>query len=232
MDLLYSAANITQRFTLRLFSDYRVEGRENVPPMGPLLVVSNHMSNMDPPLLGVSLPRRTWFLAKDNMFRGRGRRLKHWFLTSYGAFPLNREGTDVRAYRWALSKLEQDGTLVVFPEGTRSRGAMRKGLPGVVRLALKTQAPMIPVAITGSEHLGTWARVFNPTGTIRIKIGTVFSLPSVEGKLSPEVLDSLTETVMRRIAALLPEGYRGVYGDQPVAAAGAGASLRDGGSGN
>ncbi len=232
MDLLYSAANITQRFTLRLFSDYRVEGRENVPPMGPLLVVSNHMSNMDPPLLGVSLPRRTWFLAKDNMFRGRGRRLKHWFLTSYGAFPLNREGADVRAYRWALSKLEQDGTLVVFPEGTRSRGAMRKGLPGVVRLALKTQAPMIPVAITGSEHLGTWARVFNPTGTIRIKIGTVFSLPSVEGKLSPEVLDSLTETVMRRIAALLPEGYRGVYGDQPVAAAGAGASLRDGGSGN
>jgi 1-acyl-sn-glycerol-3-phosphate acyltransferase len=233
MELLYLASNIAQRLTLWLFSDYKVEGKENVPPMGPLLVVSNHMSNMDPPLLGVSLPRRTWFLAKDNMFRGRGRRLRHWFLTSYGGFPLNREGTDIRAYRWALRKLEQDGALVVFPEGTRSKtGSMGKGLSGVVRLALKTQAPLIPVAITGTERLGSWARVFNPTGTIRVKIGTVFSLPSVEGKLSPEVLDSLTETVMRRVAALLPESYRGVYRDEPVAAAEASVAARDVGNGS
>jgi len=232
MELLYLASNIAQRLTLRLFSDYEVEGRENVPPMGPLIVVSNHMSNMDPPLLGVSLPRRTWFLAKDSMFRGRAGRLKAWFLTSYGGFPLNREGPDIRAYRWALSKLEQDCTLVLFPEGTRgSRGALGKGLPGMVRLALKSQAPLIPVAITGTEHLGTWARVLNPTGTIRVKIGTVFSLPSVEGKLSPEVLNSLTEIVMRRIAALLPESYRGVYRDESVAASGAQAVARDGGSG-
>lgn len=231
MELLYLASNIAQRLTLRLFSDYKVEGRENIPPMGPLIVVSNHMSNMDPPLLGVSLPRRTWFLAKDSMFKGRGWRLKHWFLTAYGGFPLNREGPDIRAYRWALSKLEQDCTLVVFPEGTRSRGALGKGLPGVVRLALRSQAPLIPVAITGTEHLGTLVRVFNPTGTIRVKIGTIFSLPSVEGRLNPEVLNSLTETVMRRIAALLPESYRGVYRDEPAAAVGARAVVRDGGSG-
>ena len=72
---------------------------------------------------------------------------------------------------------------------------------------------------------------FNPTGTIRVKIGTVFSLPSVEGRLGPEVINSLTETVMRRIAALLPESYRGVYRDEAVAATGARAVVRDGGSG-
>ena len=218
MDLLYPAANTAQRLTLKLFADYKVEGRENVPPMGPLLVVSNHMSNMDPPLLSVSLPRRTWFLAKDNMFQGRGRRLRHWFLTSYGGFPLNRKGPDVRAYRWALSKLEQDAALVVFPEGTRSRGELRKGLPGAVRLALNSQAPLLPVAITGTERLGTWARIFNPTGRIRVRIGTVFTLPSVEGKISSEVVGSLTELVMRRIAALLPESYQGVYRIGPAAA--------------
>ena len=227
MGFIYPVGNVLQRFTLRLFADYRVEGKENVPPMGPLIVVANHQSNMDPPLLGASFPRKIWFLAKDNMFRGRGRWLRHWFLTSYGAFPLNREGTDVRAYRWSLSMLDRDAALVVFPEGTRSPGSLRKGLPGVVRLALKTQAPLIPVAITGTQHLGSWARVFNPTGVIRVKIGTVFSLPSVDGKLSPEVLESLTDDVMRRIADLLPESYRGVYGARPAATAGAGDAPRD-----
>ncbi|MCH8206149.1 MAG: 1-acyl-sn-glycerol-3-phosphate acyltransferase [Chloroflexi bacterium] len=204
--------NIVQRLTLRLFADYKVEGKENVPPMGPLIVVANHQSYLDPPILGACLPRRIWFLAKDSIFRGP---ILNWFLRSYGAFPLDRFGSDLRAYRWALNKLERDQVLVLFPEGTRSKGSMNKALPGVARLALKTGAPLLPVGIVGTEHMGHWLRVLNPSGTIRVNIGTVFSLPSIDGRPSQEVLGSLTDMIMQRVATLLPEQYRGVYSIKP-----------------
>ena len=212
MGIAYPASNALQRLTLRLFADWKVEGRKNVPPVGPLIVVANHLSNCDPSLLAVSLERRVWFLAKDTLFRGP---VATWFLRSYGAFPLNREGSDIAAYRWALGQLHQSRALVLFPEGTRSRGALQKAGPGVVRLALKTQASLLPVGITGTERLGHVTRSLYPTGAIRVKIGQAFTLPSVQGKLNAQVQESLVETIMLRIAALLPESYRGVYRTAP-----------------
>ncbi|MCH7800157.1 MAG: 1-acyl-sn-glycerol-3-phosphate acyltransferase [Chloroflexi bacterium] len=210
MDWVYPACNVLQRLTLRAFADFKVTGRENVPPMGPLIIVANHLSNLDPPLLGASLPRRIRFLAKDTLFNGPP--IVRWFLTSYGAFPVNREGADVRAYRWALRMLDNDGALVVFPEGTRSRNAqMQKAKPGVVGLVRKTKAPILPVAITGTEHMGTWLRVINPTGRIRVRIGELFSLPDIEGRPNKEVMESLNTMIMHRVAELLPEEYRGAY---------------------
>ena len=214
--LVYSLSNFLERIILNVFADYEVTGRENVPPMGPLIIVANHQSNLDPPLLGSSVPRRLWFLAKDGMFRGP---VVSWFLRSYGGYPLNREGTDVGAYRWILNNLDHDEVVVLFPEGTRSPGAMQRAKPGVVQLALKTGAPLLPIGITGTEGMGHWIRVLNPTGRIRVNIGTVFSLPSMEGRPNREVLQSLADTIMQRIAALLPESYQGVYrisGEQGV----------------
>ena len=210
--LLYDICNVAQRATLRLFADYKVTGTENVPPMGRLIVVANHQSNLDPPLLAASLPRRIWFLAKDGIFVNP---IVGPFLRAYGAFPLDRGGRDVRAYRWALDRLERDQALVIFPEGTRNNGSMNRALPGVASLALKTGAPLLPVAIVGSERMGHWIRAVNPTGTIRVNIGQVFSLPSIDGKPGIEVLQSLTDMIMQRIAALLPERYRGAYSIVP-----------------
>ena len=210
MGFVYPVANVLERGALRLFADYRVSGRENVPPKGPLIVVANHLSNFDPALMGASIPRRLWFLAKRSIFLNHP---AYWFLTAYGAFPLNRAGVDSRAFRWVLNKLEIGESIMIFPEGTRSRsGTMRNALPGVVRLVLKSQAPLLPVGITGTTHLGTWLRCLNPTGRIRVNIGPLFSLPSIEGRPNREVLDSLTDMIMYRIAGLLPEVYQGVYG--------------------
>ena len=200
--------NVLQRMTLGLFANYEVVGKENVPPMGPLIIVANHQSNFDPPLLGASIPRRTWFLAKDGIFRGS---VPNWFLRSYGAFPLNRTGPDVRAYRWVLNRLNEDKAVIIFPEGTRSDGAMQRAMPGIVQLALKAQVPLLPVGITGTERIRHWMRVVNPTGRIRVNIGTVFSIPHIEGRPNREVLQSLADMIMGRIAALLPERYQGVY---------------------
>ncbi len=208
MDFVFPVSNFLQKITLRLFADWKVTGKEFVPPIGPLLIVANHQSNMDPPIIGASTGRRTWFLAKHTVFKGS---IANWFLESYGAFPLNRDGTDVRAYRWALNKLENGEALVVFPEGTRSANGLRKGMPGVVQLALKSQAPILPVGITGTEKMGTWMRVLNPTGKLTVNIGRVFTLPTVEGKPGKDIMKSLTDMVMLRVARLLPESYQGVY---------------------
>ncbi len=197
-----------QRVTLRLFADLEVSGGENLPATGPLIVVANHQSNIDPPLLAAVLKRHTWFLAKAGIFWGP---IVRWFLGSWGAFPLRREEGDVRALRWILHKLESGEAVVLFPEGTRNPGAMRKARPGVVQVALRTRAPLIPVGITGTEHLNNVTRVFNPTVKLCVRIGEPFTLPAPEGKPTVEELDSLTEVVMGRIAELLPESHRGVY---------------------
>ncbi|MCI0437511.1 MAG: 1-acyl-sn-glycerol-3-phosphate acyltransferase [Chloroflexi bacterium] len=206
---MYPVCNFLERMLLRALADYKVTGKEYVPQQGPLIVVANHQSNMDPPLLGASIPRRVWFLAKDGIFTNWAAR---WFLESYGAHSLNREAFDPAAMKWVLRKLEHGEAVAIFPEGTRSRGeGMQRAMPGVARIALRTQAPLLPIGITGTERLGTWARVVNPTGTLRVNIGRVFSLPDIEGKPTPELLDSLTTMIMRRVAELLPEGYQGHY---------------------
>ena len=117
----------------RILSDF--------PSMGPLLIVANHQSNIDPPLLGASIPRRIWFLAKDGIFANFAAR---WFLESYGAHPLNRGSFDPAALKWLLRKLDTGGVVALFPEGTRSKGkGMQKAMPGVARIALRSQIPEV-----------------------------------------------------------------------------------------
>jgi len=194
---------------LRLFAHWEVSGRQNVPPMGPLIIVANHQSNIDPPLLGASLPRNLCFLAKETAF---GNPPARWLLYNYGAYPIKRDKLDISAIRWALNKLSKDNAIVLFPEGTRSPGKMKKALSGITLLAIKSGAPILPIGITGTERLGPILRIAFPTGNIRVKIGQVFSLPVIHGKLEKPQLDSLTSMIMERIAALLPESYHGVYG--------------------
>lgn len=209
-DWLYRICIPLQRMVLRVFADWKVNGVENVPPMGPLIIIANHQSNFDPPLLSASLPRRVYFLAKSGLFMGP---FVTWFLNSYGAFPVNREGADVRAYRWVLSQLRAGKPVVLFPEGTRSRYGMMKAKPGIAQIALQSQASILPVGIVGTHRLGTWMRVFNPTGKITVNIGQVFSVPPIEGRPSKELLDSISDMIMQRVAMQLPEEIRGVYRD-------------------
>ena len=209
-DWLYRLCIPMQRLVLRLFADWQINGIENVPPMGALIIIANHQSNFDPPLLSASIPRRVYFLAKSSLFMGPA---ITWFLNSYGAFPVNREGGDIRAYRWVISQLRAGKPVVLFPEGTRSRTGMMRAKSGIAQIAIQSQASILPVGIVGTHRLGTWMRVFNPTGKITVNIGQVFSVPAIEGRPNKELLDSISDMIMQRVAMLVPEDIRGVYGE-------------------
>ena len=208
MGVVYSSARFMMRGALRLFGDWQVEGRECVPPKGPLIVVSNHQSNMDPPMIMASLPRRVQFMAKRGIFNGP---VLSFLLKAYGAFPLNRDGGDLQAIQWSLKMLDNGAAIGIFPEGTRSPGGMRKGIPGIAMIALKSGAPILPVGMTGTERTGPPWQVAIPTGAFRVKIGQPFSLPTIEGRVSREQFQSMTDMIMERVAVLLPDNYRGIY---------------------
>ena len=208
MGIIYSTSNILLKGALGIFGDWKVEGRECVLPKGPLIIVSNHQSNLDPPILAVSIPRRINFMAKRGLFHNP---VASHFLKAYGAFPLNQSGNDLAAIQRSIRILSRDGALVIFPEGTRSPGAMRKAIPGIAVIALRSGAPILPVGITGTEVIGPPWQIAIPKGKFRIRIGQPFSVPPMEGAVVRGQLEAITTMIMERVAALLPENYRGVY---------------------
>lgn len=211
MGFIYRGSVGLEKFLLRVFADeWTVTGMENVPLEGRLIVVPNHLSYADPSLVATALPRPVRFLAKASLFE---KSIPRWFFTAYGAHPLKRATIDVGAYRWARKLLEADEALVLFPEGTRGKHGLGPGLPGVARLALATGSPLLPVGVTGTNHLGNWYRVLSPTGRIRVNIGRAFTLPEVDGPPDKKTVNDFTGQIMRRIADLLPQSHRGLYAD-------------------
>ena len=99
--MLYPICNFLQKITLKWFANFEVSGKENVPPVGPLIVVSNHLSNIDPSILAVSISRRLQFLAKSTLFTGP---FINSLLRWYGAYPVNRDKIDITSFKWTLNQ--------------------------------------------------------------------------------------------------------------------------------
>ena len=218
MGVCYRMGTILAKLCFTAFARLEVEGREAVPPKGPLIIVSNHLSNADPPMLVGSLPRRLYFMGKRGLFANP---LVSSFFTAVGVYPLNRNGVDIQALRWNLRLLKRDQPIVLFPEATRSRsGRMNRGNPGVAYIAARSQAPILPVAITGTENIPGFWRIAFPLCHIKVTIGDPFTLPILEGKLSRPLLEHMTDMIMYRVAALLPQEYRGYYATEKAGSKG------------
>ena len=208
MPWFYYVTRVIVRMLLFLLTRCRIEGRENIPRQGPLLVVANHLSLADPPLLSLSINRKTMFMAKKQLFRFR---VIGYVVRSFGGFPVHRGQLDRQALRQAYQVFADGLALVMFPEGMRSRsGQLRPAFFGAALIASRSGVPILPVGISGTEKLERLSRFWRRP-QITVNIGHPFYLPSPRSKLTRGELAELTRSIMQHIAELLPQQYRGDY---------------------
>ena len=225
------------RFLARSLTRVRIEGDLSaIPATGPLIVASNHTSNADPvivgPFLNKQLGRPLNWLGKREIFEVPA---LGWLAPRAGIHPVDRGRADVEAFRTASRILEAGHVLAVFPEGTRSPdGRLQEAKDGIALLALRSKAPILPVAIVDSDRFWPKGRLLpTPGGSVTVRFGRPFRLDDEAGDEAGDGADGLVETphgsdgirpakrskaaatrlIMTRIAELLPPRQRGVYAD-------------------
>jgi 1-acyl-sn-glycerol-3-phosphate acyltransferase len=205
------------RIGLRAIARVHVEGLEGLPTSGPLIVAANHMSNADPPFIGgwlaPALRRRPTFLAKESLFVGPFA----LFFRSLGAEPVRAGGSDMGAYRVAKAVLDRGGVVAIMPEGTRSYdGVLGQPKPGVSLLATRTGAAVLPVGISGTDHLLGRGRSLPRLGSpITMRVGRPFHLVVPVGQDRRAALADADAELMRRMAGLLEPRHRGSWEPWP-----------------
>lgn len=147
--MLYLTFRVILRLIFRLFLRLKVEGMENIPSQGSVVLCANHISNLDPPLLGTPLDRRVHYMAKEELFRIP---LFGSMIRQLGAFPVKRGGVSKESIRSALQLLDEGKILGIFPQGSR-KNTSGIGKKGAALLALRSDAVVIPVGIVGPYGL-------------------------------------------------------------------------------
>ena len=183
-------------------SVYRIRftGRANIPAQGGALVVCNHQSHFDPPVVGLGCPRPMSYLARDTLFRFRP---FGWLLHSVGVIPLNREGTGLAGIKEALRRLKRGELVVVFPEGTRTRdGEVAPFRPGFTALAARSGAAILPAAIEGAFQVWPRWKKLPGLGRIRVHYGEPIPAAEVAGRSDRELLAEVERRVREHVGQL------------------------------
>lgn len=187
----------------------RAIGTENVPAEGPVLLAPNHFSNMDHFFAGVFLRRKIRFMAKSQLF---GAPILSQIFKYGGVFPVRRGYKDEEAFETARRILENDGCLLVYAEGGRSRtGGLGEAKPGIGRITLENGIPVVPVAIHGSASVRKWKKLVLPKVTVQY--GEPMAFPVVADADREQQLECSREVfdqVKTMYTALDKKGRRGV----------------------
>lgn len=188
--IYYVAATLLTVLWAILFRP-NVEGRENIPRSGPVLIAPVHRSNLDFAFTLFISPRKVFFMAKDSLFRVP---VLGGLLTRLGAFPVRRGTADRESMSSAEEVLRQGQALVLFPEGTRKEGLEVQTLhDGAMFVAARTGAIVVPVGIGGSERALPHGAKFPRPTKIRIIVGTPISPPSSEGRVARSTVTAKSE---------------------------------------
>ena len=209
---LYGFSRVAVPLLLRLVGSVEIAHADRVPREGGVMIVANHVALVDPLLVCATAPRRLRPIAKRELFETP---LIGWTVWLYGAFPVRRHSGDLGALRAGRNHLRAGRAVLVHPEGTRSpTGGLQPGLPGSAVMALLGGAPIVPCAVTGTLPIqgprSMLRALFGRRTSIRIVFGEPFTLDA--GKPTVDRAEAATDLIMRRIAALMPEEYRGAYG--------------------
>lgn len=192
--MIYSVLKTLLKLIFLVTLRMRYEGTENIPAEGPLVIASNHVSLLDPPVLGTCSTRKVHFMAKQELFVP----VLGFIYRTLGAFPVRRGGADRAAIKHGIDILQSGKVLAIFPEGTRSKtGKLGKAEPGALMMASKARAAIVPSCVIGTD--------FRRQGRIWPKVTVRFGKPIYfpEGvPITKELLGSMTEEMMEHIAKL------------------------------
>ncbi|MDQ6418255.1 lysophospholipid acyltransferase family protein [Paenibacillus sp. LHD-117] len=183
--MLYVIFRFLLRVLYRLLFRLEARGLHHIPASGPVVLASNHISNLDPPTIGVLVPRKVNFMAKEELFKVP---VLGPLISAFGAFPVKRGGVSKEAIKSAITLLKAGNVLGIFPEGSRNNaGAAKKG---TAMIAIRSGATIVPVAIVGEYKL------FRKT---LVCYGEPLDLTALIDESSPDMLEQVTEAVMTRI---------------------------------
>lgn len=191
---MWDAGRAVLRPILRIGFRFSCEGAERIPRTGAVLIVCNHLSLWDPPLVGsAAKPRRVYFMAKSELFRFKP---FGWLIGRVGAFPVARGGVDRDAIRMAREILKRGDAMVMFPEGTRSlSGRLRPFFPGAGLMALEDGVTVIPAAVWGSQHR---------FGPVRVVFGGPVDFGDLPDGAKSERARLATTRIAQAVADLVP----------------------------
>ncbi len=209
MNLSYRLGWLGFRALFAIYFRCRAAGVEHVPRTGPVILASNHLSFLDPPLVGSCLPRGINYLARDTLFRfpGIGALLRSW-----SAVPVDRDGGGAAGLKAILDRLLAGGAIILFPEGTRSRtGELQPARSGVGLAILKSQAPVIPVRVFGTfEAYGRHRKIPLPK-PVSVVYGPPIDFSDLRAEAATctkprlkQLYQEAADRVMQAIAALAP----------------------------
>lgn len=209
MSLIYRLGWTFYRAFFATYCRWHVFNPERVPVRGPVILVSNHASHLDPPLVGAGLPRALNYLARESLFR---LPIAGWALRNVNAVPVDRDGAGAAGLRAIFTRLRQGGAILLFPEGTRTRdGEFQRARSGVGLVVIKSTAPVVPVRVFGTY--GAWSRhvsVPRPKA-VSVKYGhpMQFERLRIESRTCSkdrlkQVYQEASDEIMRAIAGLKP----------------------------
>jgi 1-acyl-sn-glycerol-3-phosphate acyltransferase len=208
---LYALVRAIVTPLLRTYFRMRITGAERIPAHGAAIIAPNHKSFWDSFFVALATPRHVRFMAKTELIEGRA----GWLLVRLGAFPVRRGQSDANALETAREVLRQGGLLALFPEGTRIRDPDALGEPrrGAGRLALESEAPLIPAAISGTDHL--WAGPVPKPKRVQV----AFSEPIPVERLPPTP-EAAGELIEDRLWPEVEVSYRRLHARPGLIAAG------------
>ncbi|HEX6248266.1 MAG TPA: lysophospholipid acyltransferase family protein [Nocardioidaceae bacterium] len=199
-----------------------VTGLENIPAQGPVILASNHLSFVDSMVIPLVVSRRVAFLAKSDYFTGTGVKgtLSRWWFQGFGMIPVDRD--DSRAAQAsldaALAVLSDGGVFGIYPEGTRSRdGRLYRGRTGVAWLAMTSGAPVVPVALVGTERLQPVGTTIPRPAKVSVRFGAPVEVAGrYDGVPVGRARRELTDEVMAAIQAMSGQEPAGRYNERPT----------------